>query len=79
MASIPPRNTQSILLQPKRLPTVSPAMIMQKMMMQVAITEAIPIFRIFLKEKSSPREKSRKMTPISAQVCTFSRPITDMV
>ena len=49
------------------------------MMVSEAITGAAPIFSIFLNEKSSPREKSRKMTPMSAHVCTSARSITDIV
>ena len=52
---------------------------MEKMMVRAAMTGAMPILRIFLKEKSSPSEKSRKMTPISAHVCTSALSITDMV
>ena len=68
IANIPARKMQSIWLHPKALPTVTPMSIIQKMMVSEAITGAAPILRIFLKEKSSPREKSRKMTPMSAHV-----------
>ena len=56
-----------------------PRNIMEKMMVLTAITGAAPIFNIFLNEKSSPKEKSRKMTPMSAQVCTSARSTTDMI
>ena len=78
MASMPARKMQSIRDQPKRWPTVTPSIIMQKMMVQAAMTGAAPMRTIFLKEKSSPREKSRKMTPMSAQVCTSALSTTDM-
>ena len=79
MASIPARKIQFISLHPKDCPTVNPSSIIQKMMVMAAMTGAAPIFRIFLKEKSSPREKSRKITPMSAHVCTSALSITDMV
>ena len=57
MASIPPRKMQSILLHPKAWPTQTPSIDMKKMMVQVEITGDAPILRIFLNEKSRPREK----------------------
>ena len=68
MASIPARKMQSILLHPKAWPTRTPSVIMQKTMATVAMMGEAPIFNIFLNEKSKPREKSVKMTPMSAQV-----------
>ena len=52
---------------------------MQKMMVTAAMTGAAPIFNIFLNEKSSPSEKRRKMTPMSAHVFTLEVSITDRV
>ena len=68
MASIPPKKMQSIFPQPKAFPTMIPSIIMLKIIVQVAIIGDAPILRIFLNEKSSPNEKSKKMTPISAHV-----------
>ena len=68
IANIPARKMLSIWLHPKECPTVTPISIMQNMIVSEAITGAAPILRIFLNEKSSPREKSRKMTPMSAHV-----------
>ena len=79
MASMPPRNTQSMRAHPKRWPTTVPANIMQRMMVMAAIMGAMPILSIFLNEKSRPRENSRKMTPMSAHICTSALSITDMV
>ena len=69
MASIPPKKMQSIFPQPKRCPITMPSIIMQKMMVTVEMMGDAPIFRIFLKEKSSPKENSRNITPMSAHVC----------
>ena len=77
--SIPPRKIQSMRFQPKACPTVMPSVIMHVMMMQAAMTCDEPMRRIFLMEKSSPKEKSRKITPMSAHVCTSARSSTDMV
>ena len=65
MASMPPRKMQSIWLQPNSSPVQAPTYIMHRMMARAAMMGAAPIFRIFLNENSSPRAKSRKMTPIS--------------
>ena len=78
MASIPPRKMQSIRDHPKAWPVRKPSTTMQKMMVQAAITGAMPIFRIFLNEKSSPSEKSRKITPMSAHVCMSALSTTDI-
>ena len=72
MASIPPRNMQFIWLQENSLPTQMPKSIMEKTMVRAAMMGALPILRIFLKEKSRPREKSRNITPMSAHDCMFS-------
>ena len=56
---------QSILPHPNNLPTSIPSIAMQKMMEQVVMMGDAPIFRIFLKEKSSPSEKSKNITPRS--------------
>ncbi len=79
MANIPPRNMQSIRPQPKLCPTIIPSAIIQKTMAQVAIKGEEPIFKIFLKEKSSPRENSRNITPMSAHVCMSAMSTTDMI
>ena len=79
MASMPPRKMQSVRVHPNRCPVRVPVTIMQKMMVRAAMTGAMPILSIFLKENSSPNEKSRNMTPMSAQVCTSPLSITDMV
>ena len=72
MASIPPRNMQFIWLQENSFPTQMPKSIMEKTMVRAAMMGALPILRIFLKEKSRPREKSRNITPMSAHDCMFS-------
>ena len=79
IASIPPKKMQSIRSHPKEWPTSIPSPIIQKMMVQAEMTGAIPILSIFLMEKSSPKENNRKITPMSAQVCTLERSITDIV
>ena len=79
MASMPPRKTQSIWLQPKRCPTLMPVMDMKNTVHTAAMTGAKPIFRIFLNEKSRPSEKSRNITPMSAHVCMSALSTTDMV
>ena len=56
-----------------------PNVIMKKMMVTVVMAGPNPILRIFLNEKSSPKVKSRNMTPMSAQECMFSVSMTDMV
>ena len=66
MASIPPRKIQSIFPHWNSRPTITPRMDMKKMMVRVEITGEAPIFRIFLNEKSSPKENSRNITPMSA-------------
>ena len=66
IASIPPRNMQFICVHPNSFPTPTPVSIMEKIMVSAAIIGAEPIFSIFLKEKSRPREKSRNITPMSA-------------
>ena len=79
MASMPPRKMQSICRQPNILPAEKPISIIQKMMVQAAMTGAAPILIIFLNEKSSPRENKRKITPMSAHVFTSALSITDIV
>ena len=79
MASIPARNRQSMRLQPKRLPTAVPVAIMQKMIVSVATIGASPMRSIFLNEKSRPRAKRRKSTPMSAHVCMSALSTTDMI
>lgn len=79
MANIPPRKIQSILLHPKSVPIQTPNIDMKKMIVQVDMMGEAPILRIFLNEKSRPNEKSRNITPISAQRCTFSISATEAV
>ena len=79
MASIPPRNMQSIRFQSKACPTTIPSVIIAKIMVSVVITGVIPIFIIFLNEKSRPSENSRNITPMSAQVLMSTVSMTDMV
>ncbi len=79
MQIIPPRNSASILLQPKAEPTRKPRMIIPKMMVSVAMMAGPPTFTIFLKLNSSPRAKSRKMTPISDHTWMLAASITDGV
>ena len=79
IASIPPKKMQSILGHPKRCPTQTPNIDMQKMIVMVEIMGEAPIFRIFLNEKSRPNENNRNITPMSAHSCTFSVSTTDAV
>ncbi len=79
MASIPPRNMQSIRFQSKACPTTIPSVIIANIMVSVVITGVIPIFIIFLNEKSRPSENSRNITPMSAHVLMSTVSITDMV
>ena len=79
IASIPPRKIQSILPQPKRWPTMTPSIDMQKMIEQAEMIGEAPIFRIFLNEKSSPNENSRNITPMSAHSWIFAESTTDAV
>ena len=51
---------------------------MQNTMVSVEITGAMPIFRIFLMEKSSPRENIRNITPMSAHVWMSVLSMTDI-
>ena len=77
MASIPPRKMQFICDHPKALPTSVPSNIIENTMLHAAMAGAIPIFRIFLNEKSSPSANKRNKTPMSAQVWMFSLSTTD--
>ena len=79
MASIPPRNRQSILLHPKSLPANTPSIDMQNIIVMVEMMGEAPILRIFLNEKSSPNENSRNITPMSAQSFMLSKSTTDAV
>ena len=78
MASIPARNRQFMRLQPNRVPTPVPNAIIQKIMVRAAMTGAIPIFKIFLNEKSRPSENNKNITPISAHVCISALSTTDI-
>ena len=79
MASIPPRKMQSMRFQSKACPTTMPSVIIAKIMVRVVMTGDMPIFTIFLKEKSKPKEKSKNITPMSAHVFMSLLSITDMV
>ena len=79
IANMPPRKMQLIFDHPKRCPARMPMVIMQKTMVIVAMMGAAPIFKIFLKEKSSPKENNVNMTPMFAHVSIFSSSMTDMV
>ena len=68
MASIPPRKMRSIVPQWKSMPTPFPIIIIEKMVAIAATIGDAPIFSIFLKEKSSPSENKRNITPMSAHV-----------
>ena len=78
MASIPPKNTQSMRPQWKAWPTPMPMNTMQNTMVSVDMTGAMPILSIFLMEKSSPSENSRNITPMSAQVWMSALSMTDI-
>ena len=67
MASIPLRNSRSMLPQEKRYPTVLPMLIILAITSKAATMGFRPIFTTFLKENSSPRENIMKMTPIWLQ------------
>ena len=67
MASIPPRKMQSMVPHWNSLPMPVPKSSIDDTVAMVAMMGEAPIFRIFLKEKSSPKENSRNITPISAQ------------
>ena len=69
---------QFMLLHPKAWPTPIPSIIIEKIMLMAAMTGAMPIFSIFLNEKSSPREKRRKITPMSAHVWMLALSTTDI-
>ena len=79
MANIPPRNRQSIRLHPKSEPTLTPKKIIQKMMVQAAITAEPPTLTIFLKLNSNPKANKRNITPMSAHTCTLSLSTTEGV
>ena len=65
MASMPPKKMLFICDQPKAFPTQTPSNIIEKTMKLAAMTGAMPIFRIFLNEKSRPNAKRRNTTPMS--------------
>ena len=64
IANIPPRKRRSILLQPKRNPTLLPTPIIHNITQTAATIGPMPIFIILLKENSRPRVNMRNMTPI---------------
>jgi hypothetical protein len=72
MDNIPPRNTEFIVLHPNRCPTIKPISNILITSVVAVINAADPTFINFLKLNSSPRAKSKKTTPISAQVLMFS-------
>ncbi len=79
IASMPPRKMQSMWSQPKAWPTPMPSIAMEKTMLMAAMMGAMPIFRIFLNEKSRPSAKSRNITPMSAHVWMSVLSMTDIV
>ena len=79
MAIIPPKKMQSMRFHPKAVPTATPNNIIQNIIVQAAIIAAPPTFTIFLKLNSNPKANSKKITPISAQVCIFAVSITEGV
>ena len=68
MASIPPKNKQSVVLQPNDQPTALPTPIIQPITKQAAKMGRSPILTIFFMENSNPRVNMRKMTPMLLQV-----------
>ena len=52
---------------------------MEKIIVSVVMTGAMPILIIFLNEKSSPSENSKNITPMSAQVLISELSTTDIV
>ena len=79
IASIPPRKIQSIFPHPKRCPTMTPSIDMKKIVEHVVMIGDAPILRIFLKEKSSPNENRRNITPRSDHRWMLSESTTDAV
>ncbi len=76
MASMPPRKMQSMRGQPKACPTRTPSTVMAVIILMVEMMGEAPILSIFLNEKSRPSEKSRNITPMSAQRCMLSMSAT---
>ena len=68
MASMPPRNKLSVLLQSIRRPVAPPTPIMQPMTIAAARMGRMPIAAIFLIENSKPSENMRKITPMLLHV-----------
>ena len=79
IANIPPKKRQSIRLQAKSVPTLTPRKIIQKIIVHAAIIADPPTLTIFLKLNSRPKANNRNITPISAHKCTFSLSTTDGV
>ena len=78
MAIIPPKKMQSIRFPPKAVPTATPNNIIQNIIYCTSSDySGSPTFTIFLKLNSSPKANSKKITPMSAQVCMFAVSITE--
>ena len=56
-----------------------PSTTMELIIVVAAMAGLMPIFIIFLNEKSSPSENSKNITPMSAHVCMSARSTMDMV
>ena len=67
--NMPPRKMQSILPQPRRLPTPVPISIIAIITVIAVITALPPTVASFLKLNSSPRPNIRNTTPIFAHTC----------
>ena len=72
MASMPPRNKLSVLLQSKRRPVAPPTPIMQPMTIAAARMGRMPIAAIFLIENSKPSENTPMLLHVSIELwsCT---------
>ena len=68
MANMPPRKMQLMLSHPNKCPAKIPNVIMQNTMVTVAMRGADPILRIFLNEKSRPKENKVNMMPMVAHI-----------
>ena len=79
IAIMPPRKRQSMRCQPKLIPTPIPNSIMQKIIVQAAMTAEPPTFTIFLKLNSRPSANNKNITPISAHILIFAVSITEGV
>ena len=65
MESIPPRNMDSILLQPIASPTRNPRMNIPTHWVMAVMSALLPTLRSFLKLNSKPSANRRNMMPMS--------------